>query len=45
VASYYWIEKPLIKLGHHLAKPATSGREDLDESPAVDREAVTLVAS
>lgn len=34
-ASYIWIEKPVIRLGHRLAKPATPGREDLNESPAV----------
>lgn len=32
VASYYWIEKPFIRLGHRIATPATPGREDLGES-------------
>lgn len=40
IASYYWIEKPLIRLGHRIATPATPGREDLNEGgPAIeDRE-------
>jgi peptidoglycan/LPS O-acetylase OafA/YrhL len=29
VASYYIVEKPLMRLGHRLAPPATSGRPDL----------------
>ena len=29
--SYYLIEKPFIRLGHRLAPPATSGRDDLHE--------------
>jgi peptidoglycan/LPS O-acetylase OafA/YrhL len=33
-ASYYLIEKPLIRVGHRLAHPATPGREDLNEAPA-----------
>ena len=33
-ASYYLIEKPLIRVGHRLAHPATPGREDLNETPA-----------
>jgi peptidoglycan/LPS O-acetylase OafA/YrhL len=28
-ASYYFVEKPLIKVGHRLAKPATPGRSDV----------------
>ena len=48
-ASYYLLEKPLIKLGHRLARPATPGREDLQpeksseprESEAAERELVT----
>ena len=34
IASYYWVEKPLIRLGHRLAAPATPGRGDLHEPPA-----------
>jgi peptidoglycan/LPS O-acetylase OafA/YrhL len=30
-ASFYLIEKPMIRLGHRLAPPATSGRGDLRE--------------
>lgn len=33
-ASYYLIEKPLIRIGHKVAHPATPGREDLNETPA-----------
>jgi peptidoglycan/LPS O-acetylase OafA/YrhL len=29
IASYYFIEKPFIRLGHRLAPPATPGRSDL----------------
>lgn len=29
IASYYWVERPLIRLGHRLAAPATPGRADL----------------
>ncbi|HET6841832.1 MAG TPA: acyltransferase [Candidatus Angelobacter sp.] len=29
LASYYLIERPLIRLGHRLATPATEGRDDL----------------
>ena len=35
-ASYYWIEKPFVRLGHRLAPPATPGRRELSEFPAVD---------
>ena len=31
VLSYYVIEKPLMRLGHKLAKPATRGRGDLED--------------
>ena len=31
VLSYYLIEKPLMRLGHKLAKPATRGRGDLED--------------
>jgi peptidoglycan/LPS O-acetylase OafA/YrhL len=30
--SYHWLEKPLMKLGHRIAPPATPGREDLPEN-------------
>ena len=33
-ASYYLIEKPLIRVGHRVAHPATPGREDLNEALA-----------
>jgi len=29
MASYYWIEKPLMRLGHRLAPPVTPGHRDL----------------
>jgi peptidoglycan/LPS O-acetylase OafA/YrhL len=32
--SYHLIERPLIKAGHRLAKPATPGRDDQDEVPS-----------
>ncbi len=32
VGSYFFIEKPLIRLGHRLAPPATPGHRDLKES-------------
>jgi peptidoglycan/LPS O-acetylase OafA/YrhL len=32
IASYYLVEKPLMRLGHRLAPPATPGRTDLDRS-------------
>ncbi len=32
-ASFYLIEKPMIRLGHRLARPVTSGRGDLQEIP------------
>ena len=32
--SYYLVERPLMRLGHRLAPPATPGRADLVETPA-----------
>ncbi len=34
VASYYLVEKPMIRLGHRFAPPATPGREDLRQTAA-----------
>jgi peptidoglycan/LPS O-acetylase OafA/YrhL len=34
IASYYLVERPMMALGHRLAKPATPGREDLEPEPA-----------
>ncbi len=34
-ASYYLVERPLIKVGHRLAKPVTPGRPDLRETPTI----------
>jgi peptidoglycan/LPS O-acetylase OafA/YrhL len=31
IASYHLLERPLIRLGHRLAPPATPGREDIQE--------------
>lgn len=30
VASYFFVEKPMIRLGHRIAPPATPGHRDLD---------------
>jgi peptidoglycan/LPS O-acetylase OafA/YrhL len=36
VASYHFLERPLIELGHRLAPPATPGRDDIpDELPGI----------
>lgn len=35
VASYYLLEKPLIRLGHRLAPPATPGHRDLADEPTL----------
>ena len=35
MASFYLIEKPLIRMGHKFAHPATPGHQDLDVVPAV----------
>jgi peptidoglycan/LPS O-acetylase OafA/YrhL len=32
--SYYFVEKPLMRVGHRLAPPATPGRPDLGDSAA-----------
>jgi peptidoglycan/LPS O-acetylase OafA/YrhL len=32
LASYYLLEKPMMRLGHRLAKPATPGRDGLEGS-------------
>jgi peptidoglycan/LPS O-acetylase OafA/YrhL len=34
--SFYFIEKPAIRLGHRLAPPPTPGRSDLEETPSVE---------
>jgi peptidoglycan/LPS O-acetylase OafA/YrhL len=36
IASYYFIERPLIRIGHRISHPATPGHADLDESPAAE---------
>ena len=33
--SYYLVERPMMKLGHRLAPPATPGRADLETAPVV----------
>ena len=33
VLSYYVIEKPMMRMGHRLAPPATPGRNDLGKTP------------
>ncbi len=33
IASYYWIEKPMVRLGHRLAPPATAGHRDYLPEP------------
>jgi peptidoglycan/LPS O-acetylase OafA/YrhL len=35
VASYYLIEKPLVRMGHRLAPPATAGHKDLADLPVM----------
>ncbi len=35
VASYYLIEKPLVRMGHRLAPPATAGHKDLADPPVM----------
>ena len=35
IASYYLVERPLIRVGHRISHPATQGHADLDESPAI----------
>jgi len=38
IASYHLLERPLIRLGHKLAPPATPGREDIpDVFPSAER--------
>jgi peptidoglycan/LPS O-acetylase OafA/YrhL len=32
LASYYLLERPMMRLGHRLAKPATPGRDGLEDS-------------
>ena len=34
MASYYWLEKPMIRLGHRLAAPASAGRTDIGDENA-----------
>lgn len=34
--SFYFIEKPMIRLGHRIAPPPTPGRTDLHEVPEVE---------
>ena len=31
--SYYFVEKPMMKLGHRVAPPVTPGRADLEGTP------------
>jgi len=38
-ASYYWIERPLMRLGHRFAPPATPGRSDLEEGESIPAKA------
>jgi peptidoglycan/LPS O-acetylase OafA/YrhL len=35
LASYYLVEKPLVRMGHRLAPPATAGRKDLSDLPTM----------
>jgi peptidoglycan/LPS O-acetylase OafA/YrhL len=44
IASYHLLERPLIKLGHHLAPPATPGRDDMaDVQPDAERPKETVL--
>lgn len=42
VLSYYFIEKPMMRLGHRLARPATEGRGDLDD-PAQNQQQIRAI--
>ncbi len=44
-ASYYWLEKPLIRVGHRLAPPATPGRPDTADLPTAMPDGETLPAA
>jgi peptidoglycan/LPS O-acetylase OafA/YrhL len=37
LASYFFIEKPFIRLGHRLARPVTPGRIDLQSEATLTR--------
>jgi peptidoglycan/LPS O-acetylase OafA/YrhL len=39
--SYHFLERPLIKLGHRLAPPATPGREDIRDEAAINGRSAT----
>ncbi|HME06661.1 MAG TPA: hypothetical protein VKG25_06405 [Bryobacteraceae bacterium] len=43
-ASYYWIERPLMRLGHRFAPPATPGRTDLAENEPAPAKAASVGA-
>lgn len=36
LASYYFIEKPLVRFGHRIAPPLTAGHRDLTGGPALE---------
>ena len=42
IASYYLVEKPLIRYGHRLAPPITPGHRDLDTATDVQPEVGTV---
>ncbi len=44
LVSYYFVEKPMIRLGHRLAPPATPGHADLRGEPPVGVISPTAVA-
>jgi len=44
LASYYLLEKPMMRLGHKLAKPATPGRDGLEDSNQPRAEAREVVS-
>jgi peptidoglycan/LPS O-acetylase OafA/YrhL len=44
LASYYLLEKPMMRLGHRLAKPATPGRDGLESSNEPTAEVLSEVA-
>lgn len=37
VASYYLLERPMVRLGHRLAPPATAGHKDLADEPTLQK--------
>jgi peptidoglycan/LPS O-acetylase OafA/YrhL len=45
LASYYLIERPLIRVGHRIAHPVTPGHADLNEAPAAEAQIPVQVSA